>query len=124
MSGSEHRPAPAAPRPRTNVMRSIRRLGAGAGWLPAATLAWALACAEFPLPAQADSLRISTIAGSGSGEVGPAAGAAAAVNINQPFGVEVAADGSLIICGVGHGRVYRLDAAGKQLTLVAGDGRK
>ena len=106
----------------TTRMSIFRRPGTRLGRLFASALALSAAAAVHS--AQADTFRITTVAGSGRWEPGPAEGAADAVNINQPFGIEVAADGSLVICGVGHGRVFRLDPAGKRLTLVAGNGKK
>ena len=67
---------------------------------------------------------ITTVAGSGSDELGLFSGAAASVNINQPFGVEVGPGGALYICEVGHHRVFRLDLDDRTITTVAGNGRK
>jgi len=67
---------------------------------------------------------IETIAGQGGGDNNGHAGAALDININQPFGVEVGPDDALYITEVGHHRVWRLDRAIGQLSVVAGSGKK
>lgn len=67
---------------------------------------------------------ISTIAGTGNKTLGLMAGWAEAVNIGQPFGVEVGPDGALYITEVENHRVLRLDLKTRQVTTVAGSGKK
>lgn len=67
---------------------------------------------------------IETVAGAGGAANNGSAGLAAAININQPFGVDVGPDGALYITEVGHHRVFRLDLKSQQLTTVAGSGKK
>lgn len=70
------------------------------------------------------SLSIETAAGTGApgnnGDVGPAL----AINVGDPFGVEIGPDGALYITEVGHHRVRRLDLATGELTTVAGCGTR
>jgi sugar lactone lactonase YvrE len=87
--------------------------------MPATVFAALLAAA-----ASADSSVITTVAGSGQGGPGPAAGAAAEVNINQPFGLEFGPDGALYVCGVGHGRIFRVDLKTGRAESVAGNGKR
>lgn len=93
-----------------------------AGVLPRLVLF--LTCLSLPARAGEEELIISTVAGSGRGEPGPAAGKALEVGISQPFGVEPAPDGALYICGVGHHRVFRLDPGKGSIAAVAGSGKK
>ena len=67
---------------------------------------------------------IATIAGTGKPGDNGGEGPATEINIDQPFGVEVASDRALYICEVGQHRVRRLDLASGHLTTVAGCGRK
>ena len=67
--------------------------------------------------------QISTIAGTGKAALGEMSGAADAVNIGQPFGVELGPDGALYICEVENHRVMRLDLSTKQVTTIAGTGK-
>lgn len=68
--------------------------------------------------------QIGTVAGTGKPALGAMSGAADAVNIGQPFGVEVGPDGALYITEVENHRVLRLDLAAKQITTVAGTGKQ
>jgi len=67
---------------------------------------------------------ITTVAGTGRGELDRFEGPADRVNINQTFGVELAPDGGLYICEVGHHRVLRLDLKRRTVTTVAGTGKQ
>jgi streptogramin lyase len=67
---------------------------------------------------------IETVAGTGNPADGPAAGDAKAVNIGEPFGVEIGPDGALYICEVRNHRVRRLDLKTSQITTVAGTGKR
>jgi streptogramin lyase len=79
-----------------------------------------VACLLSPLHAQT----IDTVAGTGKPENNGDAGKGTAVNVSQPFGVEIGPDGALYICEVGHHRVRRLDLKSGELTTVAGSGAK
>jgi sugar lactone lactonase YvrE len=74
--------------------------------------------------AAAGEAAIRTVAGSGRTGLGAASGPALEFAIDQPFGVELGADGSLYICEVGNHRVLRLDAESKRVETIAGNGRK
>jgi streptogramin lyase len=71
-----------------------------------------------------DNYTIDTIAGAGGISNNGDAGAGLEVNINQPFGVEIGPDDALYITEVGHHRVWRFDRETKQLSVVAGSGKK
>ncbi len=64
-----------------------------------------------------------TVAGTGAAENNGDAGTAQAINVSDPFGVEVGPDGALYVTEVGHHRVRRLDLETGELTTVAGCGR-
>lgn len=66
---------------------------------------------------------IETVVGTGVDKPGPASGPATQVQIGNPFGVEVAPDGSLIVCEVSHHRVRRLDRSTGEITTLAGTGK-
>src|SRR5262245_36077946 len=72
----------------------------------------------------AQAQKIETIAGTGREEGGGDRGPALRTNIGNPFGVELGPDGALYICEVSNHRVRRLDLAKRELTTVAGTGRK
>ncbi|HEX3869251.1 MAG TPA: hypothetical protein VHV77_02315 [Pirellulales bacterium] len=72
----------------------------------------------------ADTWVVDTVAGTGKPGNNGDSGLATAINIDQPFGVEIGPDGSLYITEVGQHRVRRLDLANGQLTTVAGCGKK
>ncbi|MGD9719761.1 MAG: NHL repeat-containing protein [Pirellulales bacterium] len=84
-------------------------------WLPATI--WLLAATAV----HAQSFVISTVAGVGragfSGDGGPAAQA----ELNNPSGVAVGADGSLVIADLHNQRVRKIDPRGV-ITTIAGDG--
>ena len=67
---------------------------------------------------------INIVAGTGAAENNGGAGLALTANIGEPFGVEVGPDGALYITEVRHHRVRRLDLATRELTTVAGCGRR
>ncbi len=76
-------------------------------------------------PAATNRLVIETVAGDGrSGDLPPGGGAALAVPVDQPFGVELGPDGALYIASVGQHRVLRLDREHGIVTSVAGSGVK
>ena len=88
--------------------------------VPLTLLAGSARAAEPPV-----AFQIETVAGDGRNGPFPAAGGAAlAVPIDQPFGVEVGPRGDLYITSVGSQRVLRLDRASGQLASVAGNGTK
>jgi len=84
-----------------------------------------LTCLLFLLAVSVLSAQtMTTIAGTGKPESNGSRGAALAMNIGDPFGVEIGPDRALYICEVRNHRVWRLDAETKELTVVAGDGTK
>jgi streptogramin lyase len=82
------------------------------------TLLMTLSCAS------AVAQSIETVAGTGKPESNATEGRALAVNVGDPFGVEIGPDGALYICEVRNHRVFRLDLTSGQLTTVAGTGKK
>jgi streptogramin lyase len=68
--------------------------------------------------------RAETAAGTGNAENNGDQGAAAEINIGEPFGVEIGPDGALYITEVRNHRVLRLDLKTRQVTTVAGCGRR
>jgi len=75
------------------------------------------------LPVVASAQTIQTIAGTGKPEDSGAKGSATSTNIGDPFGVELASDGSLYICEVRNHRLWKMNAKG-DISLVAGNGTK
>lgn len=67
---------------------------------------------------------IETVAGTGSPQNNGDQGAALALAIGEPFGVEIGPDSALYITEVRHHRVRRLDFDTRKLTTVAGNGTK
>jgi DNA-binding beta-propeller fold protein YncE len=67
---------------------------------------------------------ITTIAGMGSPENNGDTGAAAAINIGDPFGVALGPDGALYVTEVRNHRVRRLDLGTGEMSTVAGCGRR
>jgi sugar lactone lactonase YvrE len=67
---------------------------------------------------------MEAVAGTGAPENNGDSGAADAINIGDPFGVEIGPDGALYIAEVRNHRVRRLDLKSRTLTTVAGCGRK
>lgn len=75
------------------------------------------------LPIAASAQTIQTIAGTGKPEDNGTQASPTSTNIGDPFGVELASDGSLYICEVRNHRLWRMHGKG-ELTLVAGNGTK
>lgn len=73
--------------------------------------------------APAQSLHITTVAGTGSPANNGSSGKALEMNVGQPFGVEFGPGKSLYITEVLNHRVWRLDQGSGTLTVVAGSGR-
>jgi sugar lactone lactonase YvrE len=72
----------------------------------------------------ARGVELEAIAGTGAPENNGDSGAAGAINVGEPFGVEIGPDGALYIAEVRNHRVRRLDLKSRKLTTVAGCGRK
>jgi sugar lactone lactonase YvrE len=75
------------------------------------------------LPTFASAQTIQSIAGTGKPENNGVQSSPTSTNIGDPFGVELASDGSLYICEVRNHRLWRMDNQG-QLKLIAGNGTK
>lgn len=88
--------------------------------------ATAVICFSFTLITPQSSIagEITTVAGTGKPENNGDAGPAPAINLGDPFGVEIGPDGALYITEVRNHRVRRLDLKSGMLTTVAGCGRK
>ncbi len=86
-------------------------------------LFWLLTCGCC-ITVIADEPLIDTVAGTGAAENNGDAGPASTINIGEPFGIEIGPDGALYITEVRHHRVRRLDLAMRELTTVAGCGRR
>ncbi|TWU03913.1 NHL domain-containing protein [Neorhodopirellula pilleata] len=71
-----------------------------------------------------ESFRIETVAGTGLPDNNGASGNALAINVGQPFGVEVGPNGALYVTEVQNHRVMRIDLHSGDLSVVAGCGRK
>jgi len=76
------------------------------------------------LSAVAAAGTIVTVVGTGKPALDLFEGDGTAVNIDNPFGVEVGPDGALYVCEVGHHRVLRQDRTTGKVTTVAGAGKK
>lgn len=77
------------------------------------------------LPTLASAQRYKTIATiAGSGETGPpvAKGMSLDMPLSNPFGVVPEGDGSLIVASYDQHVIYRLDAAYKRMSIIAGTG--
>jgi DNA-binding beta-propeller fold protein YncE len=72
----------------------------------------------------AETLTVDTVAGTGAAGNNGDVGLAKQINVDQPFGVEIGPDGALYITEVGQHRVRRLDLTSRQISTVAGCGRK
>jgi streptogramin lyase len=66
---------------------------------------------------------IQTIAGTGKGTDGGDGGPALAMNVVQPFDVELGPDGALYVCEYGAHRIRRLDLETNKISNFAGTGR-
>jgi streptogramin lyase len=67
---------------------------------------------------------VTTVAGNGRAAFTAGSGSTSNFSIGQPFGVEVGPDGKLYVTEVENHRVLRIDLAAKQVTTVAGSGRR
>src|SRR6478672_4145911 len=65
---------------------------------------------------------VTTIAGTGKPENNGESGQSTAMNVGDPFGVEVGPDGAIYITEVRNHRIRRLDLKTNRLTTVAGNG--
>src|SRR5262245_46971527 len=72
----------------------------------------------------AQNVTVESVAGTGEPENNGDAGAAASVNVGEPFGVEVGPDGALYVCEVRNHRVRRVDLKSGEISTVAGSGRR
>jgi hypothetical protein len=75
------------------------------------------------VPVLACAQTIKTIAGTGKAESNGDHGPSTAINIGDPFGVELTSDSSLCICEVRNHRLWKLDGK-NELTVIAGNGTK
>lgn len=81
--------------------------------------------AAWPAGEPEPSYRIETLAGNGKpGDIPNGGGKATEIPVGLPFGVENGPDRALYITTVGSHRVLRLDPKSRQITSVAGTGRK
>jgi sugar lactone lactonase YvrE len=67
---------------------------------------------------------MDSVAGTGAPENNGDSGPAGAINIGDPFGVEIGPDGALYVTEVRNHRIRRLDLTTGKLTTVAGCGRR
>lgn len=81
-----------------------------------------LALIAFAAPTHAGE--IDTVAGAGGANNNGGAGPTNRINIGQPFGVEIGPDGALYVTEVQNHRVLRVDLRKRQVTTVAGNGKK
>jgi sugar lactone lactonase YvrE len=72
----------------------------------------------------AEHPRVERIAGTGAPTNNGDSGPVEAINIGDPFGVEIGPDGALYIAEVRNHRIRRLDLKTRKLTTVAGCGRR
>jgi sugar lactone lactonase YvrE len=84
----------------------------------------ALCVCAYGSEARAQQQRIQTIAGAGGAENSGDAGRALELNINQPFGLALGPNESLVVTEVGHHRLRRLDLKTGKLQTIAGTGKK
>ena len=75
-------------------------------------------------PPDAETFRISTIAGTGESLPVLASGALDAFAIGQPFGVETGPDGALFVCSVASHRIVRVDLEAGDARTVVGNGER
>jgi streptogramin lyase len=88
---------------------------------PLATIVLLLVC-QIVLSGVSVAQTITTAAGTGKPENNGDSGQGTAVNIGDPFGVEIGPDAALYITEVRNHRVLRLDPKMNALTTVAGNG--
>jgi streptogramin lyase len=84
---------------------------------------WLLAC-SYCTPVIAGGPTIDCVAGTGASDNNGDAGPASSINVGQPFGVEIGPDSALYITEVQNHRVRRLDLVKRELTTVAGCGKR
>jgi streptogramin lyase len=72
----------------------------------------------------AEEFVVESIAGTGAPENNGDAGPAQAINIGDPFGVEIGPDGALYVTEVRNHRVRRLDLKSMEVSTVAGCGER
>jgi DNA-binding beta-propeller fold protein YncE len=74
-------------------------------------------------PLAAGSLAIETVAGAGGRDNNGDEGTALAINVGEPFGVEIGPAGALYVTEVRHHRVRRFDLSTGRISTVAGTGQ-
>ena len=70
------------------------------------------------------SMRIRTIAGTGTAGAAPDGASADSAPINNPYGLVIGPDGALYWADFGSNRVLRLDERERRITVIAGNGTK
>jgi hypothetical protein len=70
------------------------------------------------------SMRIRTIAGTGTAGAAPDGASADSAPINNPYGLVIGPDGALYWADFGSNRVLRLDERVRRITVIAGNGTK
>lgn len=88
----------------------------------AASLPLLAVTGAFADPGRAAIIR--TIAGTGRETDSGRSGTATAVNIGQPFGVEIAPSGDLYVTEVQHHRVWKINRSTADAQVIAGNGQK
>jgi streptogramin lyase len=83
-----------------------------------------IAVAIWCVASRADSSTIDSVAGTGATENNGNAGPARAINVGDPFGVEIGPDGELYVTEIRNHRVLRVDLKSGELTTVAGNGQR
>ena len=109
---------------RPEQLKSAKSSASRRLWITTLLILSSLLAPSSSLLAAAADWTIDTVAGTGADEDNGADGLALAVNVGQPFGVEVGPDGALYFTEISQHRVRRVDLASGQLTTVAGNGRK
>jgi len=71
----------------------------------------------------AETLRISTIAGTGVAGFSGDGGLASSAALNNPIGIAIDSSGNILIADSGNHRIRRIDARTGEITTVAGNGR-
>jgi hypothetical protein len=74
--------------------------------------------------ALADDATIVTVAGTGAAENNGNSGRATEINLGDPFGVEIGPQGALVVTEVRNHRVWRIDLASGEASVIAGRGRQ
>jgi DNA-binding beta-propeller fold protein YncE len=70
------------------------------------------------------SMRIRTVAGTGTAGAAPDGAPSDSAPINNPYGVVIGPDGALYWADFGSNRVLRLDERERRITVIAGNGTK